>query len=279
MRNRRGRHGSVRRTVLALLSSTSRLNRSHEDNLLSSEGAGTAYLTPESSNGHPPTGSGLSTRRPTQSVLRGRSSVTELTGVILPTPYLRVTDFLPSRQAEKLLTAIIRREKEFEPSEPSFEKGTRQALALRSNLRFLDHFLERLKLMLPSARQAVFGEFEVADIEILVAAYGDGGFFKAHRDDGATVMSPRRLSYVYYLHRQPRPFEGGDLVIYDVPTATERPSPNEAKASTSYSVIMPEHNSIIIWPASAIHEITPVICPFKKFADSRFGVTGHIRSR
>jgi Rps23 Pro-64 3,4-dihydroxylase Tpa1-like proline 4-hydroxylase len=217
--------------------------------------------------------------RPSLSVARDTSLIAQLDGVVIPTPYVRVTEFLPERQAQRLLTAVIRREEEFEPSEPSFEKRNRQAFVLRSKLEFLDAFLDRLKSILPLVQQSVTGAFEVVDIECLVAAYGDGGFFKAHRDDGATIMSPRRLSYVYYLHRQPRPFEGGNLVIHDAPIAGEQPSLSSGTNSGSYSVVAPEHNSIIFWLASATHEILPVTSPSKGFANSRFGVTGHVRSR
>ena len=71
---------------------------------------------------------------------------------------------------------------------------------------------------------------------------------------------------------EPRRFGGGELRIFDtvqtegVPTATER-----------YQLVYPIQNQMVFFPSSYLHEILPVICPSRAFADSRFTVNGWVR--
>ena len=55
------------------------------------------------------------------------------------------------------------------------------------------------------------------------------------------ACSGRRLSYVYYFHRQPRPFRGGDLLLYD----TDRQAGNFEMGV--FTRIEPLHNSIVFF--------------------------------
>jgi Rps23 Pro-64 3,4-dihydroxylase Tpa1-like proline 4-hydroxylase len=42
----------------------------------------------------------------------------------------------------------------------------------------------------------------------------------------------------------------------------------------SYQTIEPRQNQIVLFPCSVLHEITPVKCPSRAFADSRFTMNG-----
>jgi Rps23 Pro-64 3,4-dihydroxylase Tpa1-like proline 4-hydroxylase len=44
--------------------------------------------------------------------------------------------------------------------------------------------------------------------EISCVAFGDGAFFRKHRDDYSTCAGRRMLSWVYYVSREPRRFSG-----------------------------------------------------------------------
>jgi len=93
--------------------------------------------------------------------------------------------------------------------------------------------------------------------------------FGVHSDDAQETIASRHLTFVYFFHRDPRPFEGGELRLHD-----SRPSgPHQIKAG-SYQSIVPRQNQIVFFPCSLLHEITAVDCPSKAFADSRFTLNG-----
>lgn len=120
----------------------------------------------------------------------------------------------------------------------------------------------------------VAGTLGVACDESLVARYelnahSDGDFFQEHRD--ITPGEDRVITFVYYLNRSPRPFTGGQLRIYDVCAAAVE---DENTAESTYREWEPEHDSIIFFRPSALHEVRPVVCPTRAYADSRFAFNG-----
>ena len=69
----------------------------------------------------------------------------------------------------------------------------------------------------------------------LVSYYENGGEYKSHKDDS-------QLTAVTYLYRQPKAFDGGDLVLTEYGYAFE-----------------PWFNRTYIFPSVVEHEVTPVI--------------------
>ena len=128
-----------------------------------------------------------------------------------------------------------------------------------------EHFLDRV--------MARFGEltaslgvrpFAVADIEAELVAYNDGAFFVRHMDTRFDYREAgkdihRMLSLVYYFHREPRGFAGGELELYPM-------LPGEPR------VIEPLSNRLIAFPSFLPHEVRRVSCPSGAFADSRFAI-------
>ena len=95
-------------------------------------------------------------------------------------------------------------------------------------------------------------------LELLGQAYNEGGSFGKHSDaDAGGPNWQRRLSGVYYVHREPRNFTGGALAIY--------------QRRTRY-VVEPDHNSALFFPRDLVHEVLPVRCNSGAFEDSRFAV-------
>jgi SM-20-related protein len=136
---------------------------------------------------------------------------------------------------------------------------------------------DRLGPYLPAFRSALrskFSEiytaigmaaFDIAEIEIRLVAHTDGDFFKVHSDtmtggNGNTGSRDRLISAVYYFHRQPKIFEGGELQIF----------PFDGSAPTR---IEPRDNRLVAFPAFLLHEVLPVSLPDGDFADSRFSVS------
>ena len=102
--------------------------------------------------------------------------------------------------------------------------------------------------------------FWFADAQI--TASGDGDFFRPHADSDAS--DSRWLTYVYYFHREPKRFRGGELLLY---------RPNQGWA---HDTIVPRCNQMVAFRPSLVHEVRPVRCPSGSFADSRFTLNGWI---
>ena len=207
------------------------------------------------------------------SILRG-GRVPHPAAGFRPVPFVRLTNFLTPTQQKRLWTSI--RAGPIRPGKDNLNRETRAAwVADRRVVRDIhpwfgpklrsvsSHVLARL-------RMEALHRFR---IEMHVTVHLGGGFYKRHRDDLEEENYLRTLSYVYYFHRQPRPFAGGDLLLYDTDPETNRATAH------AFTRIEPRHNSLVVFPSDAYHEITPVECETHDFLDGRFTVNGWVRSQ
>jgi Rps23 Pro-64 3,4-dihydroxylase Tpa1-like proline 4-hydroxylase len=186
-------------------------------------------------------------------------------------------NFFAGSIVSRLLECAIAQEARFEPSgivldtdpgkiDPSIRKSMKlKSLGpiekeLRDNLGPLAPELTSLLAVTP---------FEASHLELEIVAHGDGAFYRRHVDTfmgGASHgrQHERMLSGVYYFHADPKGFSGGALRLYSFV-----PSPDE---KDSFVDIDPEHNSLVVFPSWAPHEVMPVICPSGRFIDSRFAL-------
>ncbi len=116
--------------------------------------------------------------------------------------------------------------------------------------------------------------FEIEYLELEIAAHGDGAHFGAHTDipigagraplgGDRSGTQDRILSAVYYFHREPKSFTGGQLRLHRLCTNGE---------PGNHVDIEPEGNSLLIFPSWAAHEVRAVQCPSSRFEDNRFSV-------
>jgi Rps23 Pro-64 3,4-dihydroxylase Tpa1-like proline 4-hydroxylase len=75
------------------------------------------------------------------------------------------------------------------------------------------------------------------------------------------------LSGVYYFHRRPRAFTGGELRLYAIGDPDR------------FVDIEPTHNTLLVFPSWAPHEVRPVSCPTGQFMDSRFAINCWLHAR
>ncbi|MFI1884984.1 2OG-Fe(II) oxygenase [Streptomyces jumonjinensis] len=109
--------------------------------------------------------------------------------------------------------------------------------------------------------------------------HNDGDFYTAHQDIGPKgIASKRLLTFVYYLHGTPRPFQGGNLRVYDVALPLHTESKPVAWEAHTWRDWEPEHDSIVFFLPTAWHEVRKVTCPSGDLADSRFAVNGWLCS-
>ena len=200
-----------------------------------------------------------------------------------PAPFVLLQDFLPQPQQERLFELTLAGSQGFTHTRVGSLKGlgpvdlkfrTSLAADAQTSREVRPLVIPRLRSVLPCvlARLGVQG-LDRYSIEMDVTVTLAGGFCRPHKDNANESHRRRKINYVYYFHRQPQPFSGGDLLIYDTDLATEDFD------FKSFLRVKPRHNSLIFFPSDYVHEITPVECASQDFADGRFTVNGWIWSR
>lgn len=190
-------------------------------------------------------------------------------------------EFLSPQELEALSRFTREHEADFQHSEiysPSVENGVINDHFRRSRvLMELDEqqemMLTRINSVLPQVLESLgMEEFTIAGVEAQITASNDGDFFQCHDDNGSEGVASRHLTFVYFFHREPRQFEGGELRIHDAHLQDAR-----YVSDGSYQTIVPQQNQIVFFPCELMHEITPVKCASQLFADSRFTLNGWLR--
>jgi len=190
-------------------------------------------------------------------------------------------EFLAPQELEELTRFTLERESEFSASEvvsPVADGGVvnyehRRSRVLTDLGQHQERVLSRIRSVLPQVLAELgMEEFSIADSEMQVTASNDGDFFRFHSDNGSDRVASRHLTFVYFFHREPRQFEGGELRIHDA-----RLKDGAYISEGAYQTVVPQQNQIVFFPCELLHEITPVICPSGQFTDSRFTLNGWLR--
>jgi Rps23 Pro-64 3,4-dihydroxylase Tpa1-like proline 4-hydroxylase len=214
-----------------------------------------------------------------QSEVKSSSSVSVLDSPeIVRARCVVLDEFLAPQELEELVGYALQREAEFQSSElvsPSGEPGMidydhRRSRVLMDLGKHEEIILDRIRGVLPRVLDQLGIEpFPVTQVEAQITASNDGDFFRAHSDDSEEIIASRRITFVYFFHGEPRQFEGGELRLHDSRGKGER-----QVSSGSYQAVVPQQNQIVFFPCSLLHEITPVECRSRAFADSRFTLNG-----
>jgi Rps23 Pro-64 3,4-dihydroxylase Tpa1-like proline 4-hydroxylase len=185
-------------------------------------------------------------------------------------------EFLAPQELEQLTSYVLQHETDFAASEVISPAGGvtdyehRRSQVLMDPGLYQDLVLERIKQALPAVfRKLGMEEHPVTRTEFQVTASNDGDFFRMHADNAHEEIASRYLTFVYFFHREPKQFEGGELRIHD-----SRLEEGRYVSAGTYQTIVPQQNQIVFFPCELMHEITPVECPSRAFADSRFTLNG-----
>jgi Rps23 Pro-64 3,4-dihydroxylase Tpa1-like proline 4-hydroxylase len=190
-------------------------------------------------------------------------------------------EFLAPQELDELTRFTLAHEGDFQSSEvysPSAQMGVindeyRRSRVLMDLPEQQEMILARIKSALPQVLEKLgMEEFVIADTEVQITASNDGDFFLCHDDNGSEGVASRHLTFVYFFHREPRQFEGGELRIHDSHLQN-----GIYVSDGSYQTIVPQQNQIVFFPCELMHEITPVRCSTQSFADSRFTLNGWLR--
>jgi len=217
----------------------------------------------------------------TRKVVTGSSVAAAERPEVLRANCVVLDEFLSPQELEELTRFTMEHEADFQNSEvysPSVDKGVinddfRRSRVLMELDEQQEMMLMRIKSVLPQVLDRLgMEEFSIADVEAQITASNDGDFFHCHDDNGSEGVATRHLTFVYFFHREPRQFEGGELRIHDAHLQDAG-----YVSDGSYQTIVPQQNQIVFFPCELMHEITPVRCGSQLFADSRFTLNGWLR--
>ncbi len=187
-------------------------------------------------------------------------------GVTDPVPVQKLLDYAVSKEKQFVDSTVIMRNER----EASVQKQLRRSKTLDDLGPFEKAFTERLKEVLqPALARMHYPAFPVGRIELQITASNDGDYFRMHRDREAE--DTREVSFVYFFHREPRTFSGGELRLFD-----NEPIHGAAVPTDRSQLISPRPDMLVVFPSRNEHEILPVRVPSGAFADSRFTINGWI---
>lgn len=191
-----------------------------------------------------------------------------------------IPDFLPQDERDAVFAYILSREADFRPSAVRSGKAAkaddydfRRSKVVMGLGELEAPLLARVRAVLPGVLERMGETFpERHRMELQVTAHNHLDYFKAHVDNATGELRQRRVSWVYYLHRRPRPFQGGELLLFDA--LVDGP---DRRMGQGFRTIEPHDNSIVFFQSHFYHQVRAVNLPSKVFADGRFTVNGWLR--
>ncbi|MBE9210479.1 2OG-Fe(II) oxygenase [Nostoc sp. LEGE 06077] len=193
---------------------------------------------------------------------------------ILHSSYVQIDNFLSPNEHERLIKYVLANKSNFVSTSTSTnDQNYRRSMVLYSFPDFAELIVNKIQNIMPDVISKLgISSFPIAQIESQLTSHNDGNFYKIHNDNGSSDTATRELTYVYYFNREPKRFSGGELLIYD-----SKVENNFYVKAESFKTIEPRNNSIIFFLSRYMHEVLPVKCPSKAFADSRFTINGWVR--
>jgi Rps23 Pro-64 3,4-dihydroxylase Tpa1-like proline 4-hydroxylase len=217
----------------------------------------------------------------TREVVKASTLAMEERPEVLRANCVVLDEFLSPQELNELTRFTLEHEADFQSSEvysASVDQGViaddyRRSRVLMELPEQQEMILTRIKSVLPQVLERLgMEEFTITGVEAQITASNDGDFFLCHDDNGSDGVAARHLTFVYFFHREPRQFEGGELRIHDSHLEDGR-----YVSDGRYQTIVPQQNQIVFFPCELMHEITPVECSSQGFADSRFTLNGWLR--
>ncbi len=192
-------------------------------------------------------------------------------------PFYRILNFLPQQMIDKVEGIINANKDAFKTSavvkkdKSHVNKDFRSSKMILSSSfpKIQEEFLSKISKLLPSiAKHLEIIEFEISNKELQLTMHESGDFFKLHQDSSdSTATEKRKITFVYYYHRTPKKFSGGDLLLHDT-------SQDKSSYSLNYTLIEPIHNSIVVFPSYIYHQVTPIQLQSNDPLDGRFTLNG-----
>ncbi len=189
--------------------------------------------------------------------------------------FLQIKDFLPRELNEQLKNYVIENKHLFTGSSVSTrDQDYRRSQVLYHFQPLQDVFEKKLREIYLPKIMPLFNLTWQNDytLESQVTASQNGDFFKLHNDNGSPDTAARFFTYVYYFHREPKAFTGGNLRLFD-----GKIEAGMWQAAENYAELEPMNNSIVFFLSRSLHEVLPVQCVDPDFSCSRFTINGWVR--
>ena len=198
--------------------------------------------------------------------------------MILPPPHHVIRDFLGARRNAELLEWTLDQRPRYRPAtlaSGAVDPGRRVSELLGDLGPAREWFADAIHAAAPALFAGTGTEpFAIEYLEMEIAAHGDGAHFATHTDipvgwgrrplgGDRSGTQDRLLSVVYYYHREPRGFSGGQLRLH-------RFGSNGAEGD--FVDVEPANDSLVVFPSWVSHEVRAVACPSRRFEDYRFAV-------
>jgi SM-20-related protein len=184
-----------------------------------------------------------------------------------PLPYVRIDKFLDEAMVDELYRYALDAEQRFEKSGVIGDASWRESRLVYSFAPWDDVIRQRIAVIAPAALEALGGpRCRLDAIETQMTVHGEGHYFHDHWDSGSPDTAGRVLSYVYYFCRSPKPFTGGELIVYEgVPPAAP------------VHVVEPRRNTLVMFLSTQWHAVKETHVASRAFSDGRFTANGWVR--
>jgi Rps23 Pro-64 3,4-dihydroxylase Tpa1-like proline 4-hydroxylase len=193
-----------------------------------------------------------------------------------PSLFNQFRNFLSKEEVRYLLDYAAAHEKEFIAGTVTTKQQDYRHARVLHQFPFADYMRYRVFRVFERAAKAVgMSVFPMGKIEAQMTAHNEGDYFQVHNDSGDKINETRMLTFVYYFHKEPKVFSGGELTLF--PTLQSIPLSQQRVHGSV--VVEPQCNSLVVFPSACYHQVSPVVCASKKFVDSRFTVNGWVRRR
>jgi SM-20-related protein len=177
-------------------------------------------------------------------------------------PHGRILDWLGAEGVQRLLTYAQSNEHLFKDSE--IVSGVNRSVRV-SRVLALGHLendiLAKIKETFPMIFEALCVRPFSPNVELDLAAHGDGAFFARHFDTNR--HRHRIISAIYYFHALPKAFSGGLLRLHSMAASGEE---------GTFIDIPPDLDSLVFFPSIFPHEVSHISSPSGRFLDSRFAI-------
>lgn len=186
-------------------------------------------------------------------------------------PHAMRSAVLPEDERAALLEWALGHQAALTPSRVTgdiHKPGGREAFSFYGDPPWKRWLTERIDALLPGILPELgMPAFVPSGFEVELVAYTDGCFIARHRDTGTGMgrhKQDRIVSMIYYLHREPKGFDGGELRLWPL-----MPAPSGAQGFVD---IAPLQNGLVAFPSWAVHEVLPVQVPSQRYDDARFAI-------
>ena len=188
--------------------------------------------------------------------------------------YVQYPAVLGAPAKGRLLDEAIARESELVPSRVAGDvPDYRRSRLLSKPGDLTAGIVARVRELIPELCERLeVAPFPLGRIEAQLTVHHDGDYYRPHTDNATDAARTRELSYVYYFHREPKRFTGGELVLFD-----SRLDDGRSVPASPPVVVEPADDSLVVFPSSCLHEVRPVRMASQALVDGRFTINGWVR--